>query len=183
MGTRGLYGFRVDGNDYLTYNHYDSYPRWLGVEVAKAVIRLRQDVDWDDVRQRVRKLHAIDTDVPPTAAEIEAFAPYTDLSVGNQDTSDWYCLTRKAQGDLLVPLETSYIKLDNEFIKDSLFCEWAYIVNLDTLKLEVWEGFQKRTSKANRYGTAVRNGYGPCRLKYEFDLDTVEEANLAALSE
>ena len=35
MGTRGLYGFRKNGIDKLTYNHLDSYPDWLGKKVVE----------------------------------------------------------------------------------------------------------------------------------------------------
>jgi len=30
MGTRGAYGFRKNGIDKVTYNHFDSYPEQLG---------------------------------------------------------------------------------------------------------------------------------------------------------
>ena len=30
MSTRGIYGFRKNGEDKLTYNHYDSYFSYLG---------------------------------------------------------------------------------------------------------------------------------------------------------
>src|SRR5690606_5458243 len=38
----------------------------------------------------------------------------------------------------------------NLFVGDSLFCEWAYVFNLDTGKLEVYRGFQK-TPGVGRY--------------------------------
>ena len=34
MGTRGLFGFRKNGQDKLTYNHYDSDPSGLGMDVV-----------------------------------------------------------------------------------------------------------------------------------------------------
>jgi len=37
-----------------------------------------------------------------------------------------------------------------DFIKDSLFCEWAYLINLDRGVLEVYRGFQHKPAK-NRY--------------------------------
>jgi len=57
MGTRGLYVFKVQGIYYIFYNHWDSYPSWLGesiVEELKTVdlISLRNlvlDLDVDDV--------------------------------------------------------------------------------------------------------------------------------------
>lgn len=30
MGTRGMYGFYRNGVTKATYNHFDSYPEWLG---------------------------------------------------------------------------------------------------------------------------------------------------------
>ena len=59
-------------------------------------------------------------------------------------TDDWYCLLRHAQGDLNVYKNGLRYMIDNhDFIKDSLFCEYAYIINLDTKRLEFYVGFQK----------------------------------------
>lgn len=35
MSTRGAYGFRIDGQDKITYNHFDSYPDSLGVNLLQ----------------------------------------------------------------------------------------------------------------------------------------------------
>ena len=35
MSTRGLLSFRFRGQDYVTYNHHDSYPKGLGAWVAR----------------------------------------------------------------------------------------------------------------------------------------------------
>lgn len=37
------------------------------------------------------------------------------------------------------------------FLYDSLFCEWAYIINLDTKKLEIYKGFNKNPNAKGRY--------------------------------
>jgi hypothetical protein len=37
------------------------------------------------------------------------------------------------------------------FLYNSLFCEWAYIINLDTKKLEIYEGFNKNPNAKGRY--------------------------------
>ena len=42
------------------------------------------------------------------------------------------------------------------FLLDSLFCEWAYIVNLDTGKLELYRGFNKKPSDG-RYGNILED--------------------------
>lgn len=40
-----------------------------------------------------------------------------------------------------------------DFIKDSVFCEYAYIINIGTQELEVYLGFNKKKQpvKINRY--------------------------------
>lgn len=42
----------------------------------------------------------------------------------------------------------------SHFLLDSLYCEWGYILNLDTKMLEVWRGWQTTSDPDNRYGTA-----------------------------
>lgn len=65
--------------------------------------------------------------------------------------------------------------IDNHnFIKNSLFCEWAYIINLDTNKLEVWEGFQEKPQENNRYGVEKDNGFYPCALVKEIDIEKIK---------
>jgi len=61
-----------------------------------------------------------------------------------------------------------------DFIKNSLFCEYAYIINLDTKKMEFWKGFQHKPNPNNRYGTKPRNGYKddyyPCKMVATYSL-------------
>lgn len=47
-----------------------------------------------------------------------------------------------------------YLYDDNEFGQDSLFCEWAYCINLQTNKLECFMGFNQDKSKEHpRFAT------------------------------
>jgi hypothetical protein len=63
----------------------------------------------------------------------------------------WYDLLRSDQGDLEAYAEIGLMIDSASFIKDSLFCEWAYIINLDRGVLEVYRGFQTKKPKKNRY--------------------------------
>lgn len=52
------------------------------------------------------------------------------------------------------------IWLDNEsaFVADSLFCEYAYVIDLDKGNLEVYKGFNtKRVPKGQRFDSVPRN--------------------------
>ena len=63
-----------------------------------------------------------------------------------------------------------------EFIKDSIFCEWAYVANIDSGKLEIYEGFQKQKSE-NRYQPPepIRAGYWGPKLIAEIPFESLKE--------
>ena len=42
MGTRGLLGFIIAGRRRASYNHLDSYPSGLGVQVAKFILGFKE---------------------------------------------------------------------------------------------------------------------------------------------
>src|SRR3989304_6129334 len=59
------------------------------------------------------------------------------------------------------------------FIKDSLFCEYAYVIDLDKMVLELYKGFQKEPQKGNRFGEKLAKGedtYYPCKKVGEIAL-------------
>lgn len=172
MGTRGTFGFRIDGEDKLTYNHFDSYPNGLG----NTVVEFIRDVgDWDKVKELARNLQDVG-DREPTPEDIKACAPYMNLSVSNQDTKDWYCLLRQTQGNPAAILEIGLFQQENNFINDSLFCEYGYIINLDDMTFEVYEGFQKAKHNKGRYANNPKdNDYYPSALVGTFPLNNIPE--------
>lgn len=178
MGTRGLVGFRLESKDYLAYNHYDSYPSGLGREVVGQLAQLNLETLPGDVQG----LALVTDDTPITKDIVERLKAYTELHVSEQSTEDWYCLLHGAQGSLVAYLEIGLMPDNAAFIRDSLFCEWAYIVNLDTVKLEIWRGFQKLPDPNNRYGQeADDSGYYPCTMLAQFPLKSVTAANITGL--
>ena len=55
----------------------------------------------------------------------------------------------------------------SEFGRDSLYCEYAYVIDLDAQTFEAYEGFQKVAGEpSSRFytDTADRSGYFGCRL-------------------
>lgn len=177
MGTRGLYGFRKNGVDKLTYNHYDSYPNVLGESVLCFISKFKNELNkiYDNIIM-------VDETTTPTEEQIKECEKYADLDVSEQSLTDWYCLLRNAQGDLMSLGEGLKYMIDNhDFILDSLFCEFAYIINLDTNKLEYYLGFQKQLDETNRYVLETINEefpYYPCRMVAEYDLDEITECTM-----
>lgn len=173
MGTRGAYGFRYHRYDKITYNHWDSYPEWLGENVVKFV----RETPLKEMRRIFNRIALVNEDDMPTPEQIKECEPYTDLSVSRRSTGDWYCLLRGAQGDLFAYKNGLRYMIDNaDFLRDSLFCEWAYVINLDEGVLEVYRGFQK-TPDNNRYALdkPADDGYWHCKLAITFPLDNIPE--------
>ena len=70
----------------------------------------------------------------------------------------------------------------NSFIYDSLFCEYAYILNLDTRQVEIYRGFQTNPHDWGRYGRTGRpcnykspTTYYGCKLVGTFPMDQIPE--------
>jgi hypothetical protein len=73
--------------------------------------------------------------------------------------------------------------IDNQFIKESLYCEYGYIINLDNMKLEYYLGDQEKPQKNNRFGNTIIDGYYPCRLVCNFDILSISEDNFENIIE
>lgn len=175
MSTRGLFGFRKNGIDKTMYNHSDSYPSYLGLHVAEFCAA----TTISEMNRICDAIEMVSEDGAPSMREIQFCADHwlTDLKVNSRSANDWYCLLRNMQGNLqllksVVQSAGKAYMIDNSsFIKDSLWCEYAYIINLDTGVLEFWKGFQQIPDPGNRYGCECSDGYYPCRLELEIPLD------------
>lgn len=189
MSTRGLIGFRHNGQDFLTYNHSDSYPECLGVEALALTKSLIKEPGLKWVRKMLEAVKTVAPDsAKPTPEDIQALQEYTNTCVGEQSEEDWYCLTRGLQGDLKEMLKCGYMLVNNDFIYDSLFCEYAYIINLDEEVLEVYKGFnQGRPGEESRYvfdpnkisehrrTKPIEEQYFPCSIAVKFPFTSLPQ--------
>jgi hypothetical protein len=176
MGTRGLFGFYKNGVTKASYNHYDSYPEELGVKIMKFI----EETPVTELNQIFDKIIMVNGGSKPTAEQINQCIQYycPDVSTGKVD--DWYALLRESQGELNAYKEGLPFMIDSaDFIKDSLFCEWAYLINLDTNTFEVYRGFQKEMQANRYYDESLKNEtYKNCKLIAEYKLESVHSDEL-----
>lgn len=143
MSTRGYLGLKKNGELKGMYNHFDSYPSGLGVSIIDTINKI-------DSKDRIKVLNdtydyiqLIDEDSKPTKEQIKLCkdSGVANFIVSTKSEDDWYCLLRQTQGELQIYIDKviPYMLNGNDFINDGLFCEWYYIINLDTNKLEVHE--------------------------------------------
>jgi len=155
MGTRGALGYvgTIEGERLtkVSYNHYDSYPSELGCRVVEYI----QSKNFGGIYNDFTSIELVDENAFPTKEQVKrcSLAETTNLEVSLQSEEDWYCLLRGAHGRLDMYADVGYMIDSKEFLYDSLFCEWAYILNMDTKELEIYRGFQKDKDKIEgRYG-------------------------------
>lgn len=200
MGTRGVIGFRIDDKDKVMYNHMDSYPGYLGVKILEDideiisldVSKTVKETRINKLKENVRNIRLIEEEeenLSPVDIEWAKQHGFANFNVGGKEIS-WYQLLRGLQGNLIDCLKHSVMLDAKDFIKDSLFCEWGYIINLDSLELEVWEGFQTEPAEGNRYGEGVSHTshrgdhYYPCKKVASWPLDELpSEAEMKQLDE
>lgn len=118
MSTRGLMSFRFEGQDYVTYNQSDSYPKALGARICLfAQENLNTKAAIDSFGQKLKALEWVDgfrkrdTTQPQGGALLEAIA----------------------KG------EVRRIARDNRAFRLCLDCEFAYILDLDEDVMEFWD--------------------------------------------
>lgn len=133
MGTRHLIAVVSSGVfKVANYGQWDGYPSGQGQEV----LRFLGEADLAAFKAKVDQCR------PLTAGEIAAV----------EATKDWPTvyphLSRDAGAKVLTMVADSEnglgLVLTPEFAADSLFCEWAYVIDLDAGTFEVYKGFQRK---------------------------------------
>ena len=171
MSTRGMIGLRVNGKFLGTYNHSDSYPDGLGADLTDFVRNLAKNGQTQTFKANAAKVKMVNSQSKPSE---KVYAYYHGLTGGSmlgaeRERKEFYSLLRGYQGvaglDAILSGQLKHITKDPEFIKDSLFCEYAYILDLDREVLEYYEGFTKvKPSPDYEFGTECGGqGYYACR--------------------
>ncbi len=141
MSTRGYYGIKKNGKLKGTYNHWDSYPSGLGVELVEEINKIKKEDRIKVLSDTFDYIELINENSIPTKEQQDMCvkANVVDLNVSSRSLEDWYCLLRNTQGKLNCYIDrvVPYMSNGNSFLENTLFCEWSYIINLDTKKLEV----------------------------------------------
>ena len=181
MGTRGAYGFRIKDQDKVTYNHFDSYPEGLGRNMLEYI----SHTSLPRMRRVANRIILVGQDSRPSPELIQKYGEFADLGVSRQTLTEWYCLLRKAQGNLFPYNHNLRHMIDTQaFLADSLFCEWAYIINLDNSQFEVYREFNQDPNVPGRYaGNSISNsnGYHGVALIREIPLGNVRSSSIDEL--
>lgn len=177
MGTRHLIAVQID-NEYKVaqYGQWDGYPSGQGIRILKFL----QMVDLNDFAKAVRACNAISEDYLDRLWE--SFGAVNGMiSFENADRfSKAYPHLSRDTGSKILGLimqardEGLLLRNSIEFAADSLFCEWAYVIDLDQNTFEVYEGFNKTPLAPDErfsYLTLHGNEYHPVKHVVTYKLN------------
>jgi hypothetical protein len=187
MGTRSSVIIIQDGVEKSYYNQYDGYPSGVGTDVLKQLKAIDKVKDgWDQFKKNCKKVVTIDASKKPSAAVMKKYIAngFYDERVSTRSPEDWYCLLRNLQGADYIPAimsgKVQHICDGSGFIKDSLFCEYGYVIDLDKMVVEFYKGYQHEPQPGNRFGTQVgEGGYYPCAKVGQIALKGISKDKLA----
>ena len=146
MGTRNLTCVYLDGEYKVAqYGQRDGYPDGQGLTCLKF---LRNTMHEEKFKEKLRSILYASTDY--IQGVLDAFGEIYGLFTTDKSNmlKQYYPqFHRDTAADVLKLIETTDIVacLENDitFAADSLFCEWAYVIDLDKRTFEVYEGFNK----------------------------------------
>lgn len=195
MSTKGCYGFTKNGIDKITYNHFDSYPIHLGNVILDFIC----NTETNELNSIFDNLQVVEIDTTPNKEQVNEVVKIfgekqvEDYLIRNMvfDKNDKDIKDKIQEyltngfGNLLTFFqgEPSYLKKglkyivnDISFMGNSLFCEYAYIINLDNNTLEFYLGFNKKDT-GNRFSQYVDDstGYKECKLAIAIPFDIIRE--------
>lgn len=141
MGTRNLTIVHSNGEYKVAqYGQWDGYPEGLGVQLLKYL----KGININELRNAVNDCTYLSKE------DFDEINKNIDEARKDNPRFSWQKfypeLSRDTGGDILeLIMFKNKTKLQNSlnFAADSLFCEWAYVIDLDKNTYEVYEGFNK----------------------------------------
>lgn len=177
MGTRHLTAVYIDGAYKVAqYGQWDGYPGGQG----KTVIEFLHRADRKAFMEKCRATRYIsqpqleDLWVECGAVRGESFV---NLQVSDRFNEKYAHLDREVGAKVLETIlerEPGIWLVDSiSFAGDSLFCEWAYVIDYDKNLLEVYKGFNKvPLQEGDRFlGFEGNPKYEPIKLHSTWDLN------------
>ena len=185
MGTRNLTMVVSNGKTKVAqYGQWDGYPEGQGSDI----LAFLKETDLKEFKKKIDKVKWL---TKKQCAEIE-------------EDKDWDIthpyLSRDCAGQILKAIMNGEIEVNDypngkktvkvnvaglvdksSFAADSLFCEWAYVIDLDKNVLEVYQGFNKTPlTEADRffYLQDSKEEYTPVKMIKSYPLSELPEESV-----
>lgn len=179
MGTRNLTCVVKDGDYKIAqYCQWDGYPEGQGLRILDFL----RNNKLEKFKAQVDKCSFIEEQDFFDNAYEELGINVRNGCISFEDAAKFASVYPQLSRDMGAGVLEFVLNNDNvllknsiDFSKDSLFCEWAYVVDLDNNTFEVYEGFNKEPLSENErfYGLADEDGYYPVKHVITFDINSL----------
>jgi hypothetical protein len=178
MGTRNLTMVIHQGvTKVAQYGQWDGYPDGQG----KTVYNFLKNANLDTFKQKLTNCRfATKKDekaVDKFLKSIGSTNGWMNMEQAEKFKAAYPYASRDLGADILNKIlesEGEVVLTDSsDFATESLFCEWAYVIDLDANNLEVYTGFNKKPLVAGErfFGSGGKDGYAPIRLAKKYPIN------------
>lgn len=189
MARSGIYGFRKNGVDKITYNRLYSEPNGLGTDFIEFLLSCTKE----QLDKLYNNIVLVDRTVAPTEGQIKICTDrdWADRYARPERTAHdiWYNLLRLLQSNFeeykarcIDANDFVYMTDDKQNFLNSSECLYAYIYDLDTNTLEFYRGPYDKKDFATLYtGHEKANTLElyPPKLCMELHLDGIRAVGIA----
>ena len=145
MGTRNLTVVKVNGEIKVAqYCQWDGYPEGQGVDILSSL----QALNLDNLKKCVMNCKFISPEEANNRwvdCGAEPGSEFVSMDVSKRFREKYPALHRdtgaKVLGIIAKHQEGVELNNDLEFANDDVFCEWAYVIDLDRMVLETYDSY------------------------------------------
>lgn len=157
MSVNGFFGMRYKKSDKITLIE-NSNPEIIGNKISKFCKIHKYQYEVENLYNRIKLVNPLDECEQEDIDKVRKIIP-------DAKGKYWGDLLSKTREDIFLFADgLKYMANYNYFVYNSYEVEYGYIINIDTMKLEVWKGRQTTPQKSNRYGNKSLCGFYPCRM-------------------
>jgi len=164
MGTRNLTCVWIDKKFRVAqYGQWDGYPSGVGADILSFL----KSSNLEQLKKNVRNVRwAKKNEIEKAWESVGADkSGLVNLDVSERFANLYPQWSRDSGAKVLSMLHTKNLRLKDSrsFGTDGLFCEWAYVIDLDAMKLEVYTGFNKQEGKDHGKFSKIKRDKKVCK--------------------
>ena len=168
MSANGFFGIRYRKSDKITLIN-ESDPDIIGDKISKFCKIHKYQYELENLYNRINLVNPLDDVDSEDIKKIINIIP-------DARGKSWGDVLIKTRDDIfLFANGLKYMANYSNLVINSYSVEYGYIINIDTMKLEVWKGKQIIPQKSNRYGTQKNGNFYPCRMICQYSWNKITD--------
>lgn len=168
MLAEGFWGIRYRKVDKITIIE-NSVPEIIGDKISKFCKIHKYQYELENLYNRITLVDPLDDCEQEEIEKVRNIIP-------NAKGKYWGDVLAQTKSDFFFFADGLKYMANYEYLLyNSHEVEYGYIINVDTMKLEIWKGKQTIPQKTNRYGNKKHNGFYPCRMICQYSWNKITD--------